>query len=113
VNDFRRRAEAGEPAVLEVLADQGRWLGTGVSVLANLLDPEVVVLGGHFPTLEPFLVEPMRRELDARLLAPRGRLPRVLFSGLGFDAASLGAAHAGRDALIADPARVADEPSTH
>ena len=112
VRGFRRRAEAGEAAVLEMLAEQGRWLGVGVSVLANLLDPEVVVLGGHFPTLEPFLVEPMHRELDSRLMAPHGRVPRVVFSALGFDAASLGAAHAGRDALVADPARVADAPST-
>jgi hypothetical protein len=42
-------------------------------------------------------------ELRARLLAGPAAMCRVEFSELGFEAASLGAAHAGIEQLIADP----------
>ncbi len=103
VTGLRDRAAQGDPAVLSALEEQGRWLGIGLSVLANVLDPETIVLGGHFPLLAEYLTGPMHAELDGRLLAPRGRTPRILFSTLGFDAACLGGAHAGRELLIADP----------
>jgi len=39
-------AAAGVPGVIEALAEQGRWLGIGLAGVINLLDPNVVVLGG-------------------------------------------------------------------
>ena len=100
-----RRADAGDRAVLALLADMGRWLGVGASVLANVLDPEVIVLGGHFAALAPHLAVDAEREFASRVLAepPRTRLE---FSALGYEAPALGAAHAGLDLLISDPSVV-------
>jgi predicted NBD/HSP70 family sugar kinase len=97
------RAAAGDARVLDALADQARWLGIGISILANILNPDTIVLGGHYPALRKYLEEPLIAELRARVLAANAGMFRVKFSELGFEAASLGAAHAGIEQLIDDP----------
>jgi predicted NBD/HSP70 family sugar kinase len=101
--EVTRRADAGDRAVLDAIAEEARWLGLGLSILGNLLNPGTVVLGGHYPALRKYLEEPVIAELRARLLAGPAAMCRVEFSELGFEAASLGAAHAGIEQLIADP----------
>jgi predicted NBD/HSP70 family sugar kinase len=97
------RAEAGDRRVLAALAEQAHWLGIGVSILANVLNPDTIVLGGHFPVIRKFIAEPVITEVTARVLAGPAAMCRVEFSELGFEAASLGAAHAGIEQLLADP----------
>ena len=53
------RVTAGDEAAVAAVAEIGHWLGVGVGNLVNLLNPEVVVLGGIFQPLFPFLREPM------------------------------------------------------
>ena len=98
---IKRRAAAGERRVLSALDEQAHWLGIGLSVLANILNPDTFVLGGHFSVLRDYYREPALAELRSRLLAGSGS--RVEFSDLEFEAASLGAAHAGIAQLMADP----------
>ena len=100
LEEVARRADRGDVRAVRALADQGRWLGIGCALLANVLDPEVIVLGGHYPPLRRHVEGPMRVEMAERTLAGSCR---VEFSRLGFDAASLGAAHAGIRALLDDP----------
>ncbi len=99
--EIDRRAAAGERRVLDALEEQAHWLGLGLSVLANILNPDTFVLGGHFSVLRDYYREPALAELRSRLLA--GTVSRVEFSDLEFEAASLGAAHAGIAQLIDDP----------
>ena len=98
-----KRADDGDQRVLTALAEQSYWLGIGVSILANVLNPDTIVLGGHFPAVQKYLKEPLIAELTARVLAGPSAMCVVEFSELGFEAASLGAAQAGIQQLIADP----------
>jgi len=61
-----------------------------VSIVVNLLNPAVVVLGGYFAAFPEWLVEPVRNEVAARVLAPGAGGSRVLASQLGFTAATSG-----------------------
>ncbi|MFJ8579796.1 ROK family protein [Micromonospora sp. NPDC093277] len=85
-------AHAGDDTVLTGLAEVGRWLGHGVSILANLIDPQVVVVGGHLAALAPWLLPAARAELSARTLAPDAC--RLEASTLGSAATALGGATA-------------------
>ncbi len=98
---IERRAAGGERRVLNAIGEQAHWLGIGMSVLANILNPDTFVLGGHYSVLRNYYEEPVLVELRSRVLA--GPVSRVEFSDLEFEAASLGAAHTGIAALIADP----------
>jgi len=99
VEDLARRAKAGEPAVVAELETAGRALGYAVSVLVNLVDPEVVTLGCHFATLSEWLLPAAIVELAERTSpgAPGGQAAgspgfRLSASRLGYDATAIGAA---------------------
>lgn len=101
VTDFlpeldRLKALAGQddPTVRAGLAETGRHLGHAVAVLADLLNPEAVLVGGHLATLGPWLLPAARAELAARTLAPEAGGCRLEASTLGGTAAALGGATA-------------------
>ena len=92
VEEVVRRAGAAEPAVLEALTDLGRHLGNAASILTNLLNPEVVILGGYFVPLAPWILPSAEAELAARAIAPDAGGGRLAVSELALDAAAIGAA---------------------
>jgi predicted NBD/HSP70 family sugar kinase len=81
-----------DPEVRAALVRLGRDVGLGLSVLATVLDPAVVVLGGYFVPLGELVLAEARRTLDARLVAPVQRRPELRLGALGIEAAALGAA---------------------
>ncbi|NYI04409.1 ROK family transcriptional regulator [Allostreptomyces psammosilenae] len=91
VEDLAGRAAAGDAAVLERLERAGDWLGRAVAVLVGLFNPEVLVLGGHFVTLAPWLLPHVERVATELTLAPDLGGARLATSKLGFEAAALGA----------------------
>ncbi len=103
---IRRRAETGDRRTLDALGKVGAGLGVGASILINVFNPGVVVLGGYFASLGPFLLGPMTAELRARVIAPDIGGCRVELSRLGFAAASRGGANVALEAVLDDPALV-------
>jgi len=63
-------AAAGDPEATAAVGEVGRWLGIGLAGLVNVLDPRLVVMGGHFARLFPLVREPLERELAVSRLAP-------------------------------------------
>jgi predicted NBD/HSP70 family sugar kinase len=99
-----REAAEGSPAALSALDDIGRWLGFGLAGLINILNPQLVVLGGLFGRIHPFVARTLEGELDRRVLPAPRRLVRVVPATLGVDAPLLGAAELAFEPLLADPA---------
>ncbi len=99
-----REAESGSPAALGALDSVGRWLGFGLAGLVNVFNPRLVVLGGLFCRIHPFVAGTVEQELDRLALpAPRG-LVRVVPATLGVDAPLLGAAELAFEPILTDPA---------
>jgi predicted NBD/HSP70 family sugar kinase len=97
-------AEAGLPAAIEALAETGRWLGLGLAGLVNVLNPGLVVFGGLFQRIHPYVATIVDEELDRRALsAPRG-LVRVVAGSLGPEAPLIGAAELALEPVLTDPA---------
>ncbi len=63
-------ARQDDPTVLSGLAAAGRHVGQAVALLADLLNPEVVLLGDHLATLAPWLLPAARATLTERTHAP-------------------------------------------
>ncbi|OXM67449.1 ROK family transcriptional regulator [Amycolatopsis sp. KNN50.9b] len=99
----RQRAQQGDRRVLDALTQLGAGLGHGIAVLADLLDPRIVVLGGYFAPLRDWLAEPIRAELAARSVTAETGGPRIVASRLGFTAVGTGAAQAAIRPLLDDP----------
>jgi len=99
VEEVVRRAKSGDPKVLDALAETGRHLGHGIATVANLLNPEIVVLGGYFVQLAPWLIPAAEAELRARSIAPEAGGTRIVASTLDLGAAATGGAARVLDAI--------------
>jgi len=99
------RADDGDPRTLDALNLVGEALGLGASILVNVFNPRVLVLGGYFASLGAYLLDPMLAELHARVIAPDAC--EVALSTLGFTAAARGGAHVALEAVLEDPTLVA------
>jgi predicted NBD/HSP70 family sugar kinase len=104
VDAVLREAEAGRPEALAAFAETGRWLGIGLAGVINVLNPDLVVLGGRLASSYPFVRSTLEAELDRRVLRASRRLIRVVPTSLGDDAPLLGAAELAFGPLLADPA---------
>ncbi|MCI2417846.1 ROK family protein [Saccharopolyspora sp. K220] len=101
-----QRAENGGPQALAGLEEVGRWLGIGISVLVNLLNPDAVVLGGYLGTVAPYLVPTAMRELRARAVAGDAAACRITASTFGFTAAVRGATSIVIEEVLQNPLRI-------
>ena len=86
-------ARGGDPAAIAVFAAVGRRLGEGIAGLVNVLDPEIVVVGGGVAEEGAVLLDPARAAFTEAVEAPEHR-PEVpiLPAALGNDAGAIGAA---------------------
>lgn len=82
-------SSASAGAALAVL---GERLGHGIATLGTVLDPDVVVLGGYFEQLAPWILGPAQEVVDRRLPAADRHRPQVRVGALGIAAAATGAA---------------------
>lgn len=97
------RAAAGDQAALLVVSRAAAACGQAIGGLANILDPEVVVVSGGVAGAGPLWWDAMTRAASAELLPALADL-RIVPANPASDAAVLGAA---RLALTLDPVKVA------
>ncbi|MEP7054777.1 MAG: ROK family protein [Actinomycetota bacterium] len=106
VAEVVRRLEAGEARTVSAVAEIGRWLGVGASILVNLFNPRVIVLGGYFARVGPYIVDAAMDVMRGGVLAPNAAGCILSFSTLGFGAAIRGGAGVALLAIVEDPTLV-------
>lgn len=86
-------AQQGDDVAIAVLAEVGRRLGEGIAGLVNVLDPQIVVVGGGAIVAGDLLLDPTRAAFQQAVEGPeyRPRVP-VVAAQLGNDAGAVGAA---------------------
>lgn len=104
--EITRRAQIGDARTLRGLDAVGTGIGLGVSILANVFNPQVVVLGGFFAVLGEYLVPAIENELASRMVARSLSGCRVECSAYPFAASARGGAHVVLETVLADPMSV-------
>jgi predicted NBD/HSP70 family sugar kinase len=97
-------ADAGDPRAAEAMEHLGTWLGIGLAGLVNIFNPTLVVLGGLFERLYPFVASRVSTVLDERALPAARELVTVVAAARGVDAPVLGAAELVFEPFLSDPA---------
>jgi predicted NBD/HSP70 family sugar kinase len=90
--DIVRNALAGDSATLRVLDDAGAAIGRALASVANLINPEVIVVGGPLAELGSILLRPIERGLVRHAVPSVGEATSLVMSSLGGRAEALGAA---------------------
>lgn len=96
-------AHDGDLAALDAVGRVGQWLGVGLVAIANLLDPDVVVVGGGVSAAGELLLEPARAVLRERAMPPAASRMEVVRAKFGADAGLLGAALLAADRVKRGP----------
>jgi glucokinase len=91
--DVVQAARMGDPGAHEALQRMGAKLGVGIAGLLNLLDPELVLIGGGLGSdAGALLLEPAALVARERALQPAASAARIELAALGEDAGMIGAA---------------------
>jgi len=93
-------AREGDRVARRAVADLGRWLGEGLALVADVFDPELVVVGGGVSESAPLFLDDARAHY-ARVVTGAGHRPlaRIRTALLGDAAAVVGAAQLAREAV--------------
>lgn len=85
-------ARAGDSVAADVYRHYIDCLAQAVASVVNLLDPEIIVLGGGVSKAGRFLLDPLLREYPKYVLFNDQQLPDVKLAVLGSEAGIIGAA---------------------
>src|SRR6266404_5121627 len=83
----------GDELALEVFRRMGVYLGVGLANLINILNPEMIVIGGGVASAWELFQKHMHREIAERAFPVPAREVKVVPGECGDDAGLLGAAH--------------------
>jgi glucokinase len=92
-----RAAMEKDELALSVLKETGRILGAAIASVVNLLNVEVVVLGGGVMAAGDLILQPIREGTHQGTVRPCFECCRVVVAELGQDAGIIGAALLARD----------------
>lgn len=99
--DVTAAAAAGDPVAVEVWNETVELIGQAVTSLVNILEPDVVVLGGGVTRSGAMLLDPVRDAVRAGAMGPAAAAARVEVAGLGDLVGIVGAGAVAFDALAA------------
>ncbi|MFB0515038.1 MAG: ROK family protein [Candidatus Neomarinimicrobiota bacterium] len=76
-------ALADDPLALKVIAKSGDFLGRGLAILVDILNPEIIIIGGMGVRLGDLLLEPARSVISKEALPAAATVCRVVPAALG------------------------------
>jgi glucokinase len=97
-DDMAHEATEGDDFALMMIERTGKYIGTGVGSIINLLNIERIVLGGGVMQAGDLILNPIIQEAKRRAFQPCFEATQILTASLGADAATIGAAMLARDA---------------
>jgi predicted NBD/HSP70 family sugar kinase len=100
IADVIALAHGGDAGCRRVLADAGRHIGVATANMYNLLDPELIVIGGSLAPAGEILIDPLCKSMARRAIHAGEAIPSVIAGELGEQAVVTGAAAA----VLADAA---------
>ena len=87
-----RAARAGDTLSRRVMEETGTYLGIALASYVNILNPEIVVIGGGIANAGTLLLKPAKKEMMKRAYSIPARAVKIVRAKLRNDAGIIGAA---------------------
>ncbi len=100
IEDILDGARRDDTLCIELLAEMGEKIGRGIAFLANVFNPELIVIGGPLSQAGDYLKLPMRSTVNKLTLSLVNNDTRIQISKLGETAGVIGGALLARDRLL-------------
>ncbi len=101
LEELLNMARLGDELAQVIIARAGAHLGVAVARLVNLLNPELVIIGGELVSAGSVLLDPAREEVERRTAPSAFAVCRILPATIG---PAVGAAQVARQSVGAQPA---------
>ena len=85
-------ARSGDQFSIAILTETGQWLGKGISILLQVFNPELIIVGGKLAEAGQFLEAPLKQALYTYTNPDISSDTEVVFSAMGVKAGTIGAA---------------------
>ncbi|MFH1227974.1 MAG: ROK family protein [Planctomycetota bacterium] len=85
-------ARRGHKLELEVVKETGWYLGVAIAGFINVLDPEMIIIGGKMSEAGEILMRQIRKNVKGRTMPSKAKCPRIVRAKLGGDAGLIGGA---------------------
>ena len=83
-------ALAGDQRAITILSEAGLDLGRGISILIQLLNPELIIIGGSVAEANQYLITPIQQALNIYSMAKSREQSKLVLYQLGEDVGLLG-----------------------
>jgi predicted NBD/HSP70 family sugar kinase len=103
VRDVVAAAADGDAAAGQALRHVATWLGRGTANVVNILNPEVVIMGGALEAVLDVAGDTVRAEFEATGLRALVQQVHLVVPGLGADSTLVGAAELAFEPVVSDP----------
>lgn len=101
LEDILAAVQQEDTLAISLIAQTGEKLGRGIAVLINLLNPELVIIGGALATAGDYILLPMKRSVNKYALTLANNDAKLVLSRKGEQAGMAGACLLVRDRLLA------------
>ena len=85
-------AVAGDELAQKVMDDTGKYIGIAMAGAVNIINPELLIIGGGVAAAGEMLIGRIRTEIKKRAMGIQGEMVKVVAAQLGEDAGLIGAA---------------------
>lgn len=89
--ELAQAAQQGDKGALKIFEEAAIYLGMGLANAANLLNPQLIILGGGVMEMRQLLWQPMVEEFNARVHRGARKAVSLVPAGLGVKAGVMGA----------------------
>ena len=97
-DDVAHEANEGDDFAMMMIERTGKYIGTGVASVINLLNIEKIILGGGVMDAGQLILNPIIQEAKRRAFQPCFEATEIVAATLGRDAIAIGAAMLAQDA---------------
>jgi len=98
--ELAEMALKGDTRAQQIFDDAGKYLGRGIATVANLLSPELVIIGGGVSGADNLLMKPLMEEFNRHTMEAIKDGIAVEVSTLGIDAGVIGAVALALDSFV-------------
>ena len=93
-------AEAGDMLAIEIWRETAQYLATALTGIINVLNPELIVIGGGIANTGKYLFDPLRETIKKRVFQFLAKKTRIVCAQLGEEAGIIGSAMLAKDSII-------------
>lgn len=95
-------ALAGDQRAITILSEAGLDLGRGISILIQLLNPELIIIGGSVAEANQYLITPIQQALNIYSMAKSRERSQLALYQLGEDVGLMGGVAVANEKLFED-----------